>query len=64
VYEEELVMQWPELKSFSELNKHYMNLFHNLDFVYLRHPKFWNTEESALTAKERSRNRSRKNSVS
>jgi hypothetical protein len=50
--------------SFAEVNAHYMCLFHNLDFVYLRHPKFWNTEESALTAKERSRNRSRKNSVS
>jgi len=64
VYEEELLVACPELLSFAEVNKHYMSLFHNLDFVYLRHPKFWNTEESALSAKERSRNRSRKNSVS
>jgi hypothetical protein len=30
----------------------------------LRHPKFWNNEASCLSKKQRSRNRTRKNSVS
>lgn len=39
-------------------------LFHNPDFQNLRHPKFWNTEKSTLTEKQRQRNRSRSNSIS
>ena len=64
MYDNELVVKFPDLKSYAESNKFYMILFHNPDFEHLRHPKFWNTEESALTLKERSRNRSRRNSVS
>lgn len=41
-----------------------MILFHNPDFEHLRHPKFWNTEKSTLTNKQRTRNRSRSNSIS
>ena len=42
----------------------YKILFHVPDFSSLRHPKFWNNEASILSKKQRSRNRSRKNSVS
>ena len=64
VYDQELVKVYPELKSLVHQNKIYLTLFHQVDFEYLRHPKFWNTGSTALTKKERTRNCSPRNSVS
>ena len=61
VYEGELMVKFPDMLSFVEVNRTFMSLFYSPDFEYLRHPKFWNTEESALSPKQRSRNRSRRN---
>lgn len=64
VYTNELLVKFPQLISPDEVNKHFSILFYCPDFEYLRHPKFWNTEESVLSPKQRSRNRSRRNSIS
>lgn len=64
VFKNELQLKFPDMFSFQETNQQYMLLFHNPDFQFLRHPKFWNTEKCTLTEKQRQRNRSRSNSIS
>jgi hypothetical protein len=64
VFQGVLLDKYPDFHGPQQANQMFKILFHVPDFSSLRHPKFWNNEASILSKKQRSRNRSRKNSVS